>query len=70
MGFKTHDGELAAFLNFSQAFPQNFTALIDSYSTLESGMLNAIVVGKALIEAGIKNIGVRLDSGDLGELSR
>lgn len=69
-GFKTHDGELAAFLNFSLAFPENFMALIDSYSTLESGILNAIVVGKALIEAGIKNIGVRLDSGDLGELSK
>lgn len=49
LGFKSHDGELAAFLNFAQAFPQNFTALIDSYSTLESGMLNVVVVGKALI---------------------
>lgn len=57
-------------MNFSQAFPENFTALIDSYSTLESGILNAIVVGKALIEAGIRNIGVRLDSGELGELSK
>jgi nicotinate phosphoribosyltransferase len=70
LGFKTHDGELAAFLNFSQAFPNNFTALIDSYSTLESGMLNVVVVGKALIEAGIMSIGVRLDSGDLCELSK
>jgi nicotinate phosphoribosyltransferase len=70
LGFKTHDGELAAFLNFSQAFPNNFTALIDSYSTLESGILNVVVVGKALIEAGIKNIGIRLDSGDLCELSK
>lgn len=70
LGFKTHDGELAAFLNFAQAFPRNFTALIDSYSTLESGMLNVVIVGKALIEAGIKEIGIRLDSGDLCELSK
>lgn len=61
---------MAAFLNFSQAFPDNFVALIDSYSTVDSGMLNAIIVGMALIEAGIKNIGIRLDSGELGELSR
>jgi nicotinic acid phosphoribosyltransferase len=45
---------MAAFLNFAQSFPGNFTALIDSYSTLESGMLNVVAVGKALIEAGIK----------------
>ena len=49
LGFNTHDGELAAFLNFVQAFPGNFTALIDSYSTLESGIHNVVVVGKALI---------------------
>jgi nicotinate phosphoribosyltransferase len=61
---------LAAFLNFAQAFPENFTALIDSYSTLESGILNTIIVGTALIESGIKKIGIRLDSGDLGDLSK
>jgi hypothetical protein len=33
-------------------------------------MLNVVVVGKALIEAGINNIGIRLDSGDLCELSK
>lgn len=64
-GWKTHDGELAAFLGFAKTFPTNFKALIDTYSSLQSGMLNTIVVGKALISASITNIGIRLDSGDL-----
>jgi nicotinic acid phosphoribosyltransferase len=33
-------------------------------------MLNFIIVSKALIELGIKNVGIRLDSGDLCELSK
>lgn len=70
LGWKTHDGELAAFLGFAKTFPNNFKPLIDTYSTLESGVLNTIIVGKALIEAGITNIGIRLDSGDLCELSK
>lgn len=57
-------------MNFAIAFPDNFTTLIDSYDTLKSGMLNSIIVGSAMIEMGIDKIGVRLDSGDLGELSK
>jgi nicotinic acid phosphoribosyltransferase len=37
---------------------------------LESGILNTIIVGKALIEAGVAEIGIRLDSGDLCALSK
>lgn len=61
---------MASFLNFAIAFPGNFTTLIDSYDTLKSGMLNSILVGTAMIEMGIDKIGIRLDSGDLGELSK
>jgi nicotinate phosphoribosyltransferase len=65
LGLNTHDGELASFLAFAKSFPNNFKTLIDTYNTLESGMINTVIIGKALIEAGIYNIGIRLDSGDL-----
>lgn len=65
LGWKTHDGELAAFLAYAKAFPNSFRTLIDTYSTLDSGILNTIIVGRALISAGVTDIGLRLDSGDL-----
>lgn len=49
LGWSTHDGELTAFLAFAKTFPNNFKTLIDTYSTLESGIKNTIIVGKALI---------------------
>lgn len=70
LGWKTHDGELAAFLSYARSFSHNFKTLVDTYSTLESGILNTIVVSKALAEAGITKFGARLDSGDLCELSK
>lgn len=70
LNFETHDGELAAFLAYAKAFSNNFKTLIDTYSTLESGILNTIIVSKALSEAGINEYGIRLDSGDLCELSK
>jgi nicotinic acid phosphoribosyltransferase len=51
--WKTHDGELASFLSYAKSFSHNFKTLIDTYSTLESGILNTIIVAKALSEAGI-----------------
>lgn len=68
--WKTHDGELASFLSYAKSFSHNFKTLIDTYSTLESGILNTIIVAKALSEAGIERFGIRLDSGDLCDLSK
>ncbi len=65
----TNMGELAAFIMFAQAFPDNFLALIDTYDTLKSGTWNFILVGAALSELGYVPVGVRLDSGDLRYLS-
>lgn len=65
----TNDGELAAFIAYAHDHQNNFVALVDTYNTLNSGVPNFIVVGVALARLGIEPRGIRLDSGDLGELS-
>jgi nicotinate phosphoribosyltransferase len=66
----THEGELAAFVSYAQAFPEGFLALVDTYNTLTSGVPNFICVALALIQLGHKPIGLRLDSGDLAYFSK
>ena len=66
----TNDGEMAAFLAYAIAFPSTFLALVDTYSTLESGVPNFMAVSLALVRAGYTPVGIRLDSGDLAALSR
>ncbi|XP_057697305.1 nicotinate phosphoribosyltransferase isoform X2 [Corythoichthys intestinalis] len=61
---KIHEGELAAFLSYAIAYPQNFLPVIDSYS-VTCGLLNFCAVALALCELGYRPVGVRLDSGDL-----
>ncbi|XP_061680035.1 nicotinate phosphoribosyltransferase isoform X2 [Syngnathoides biaculeatus] len=61
---RIHEGELAAFLSYAIAYPQNFLPVIDSYS-VTSGLLNFCAVALALCELGYRPLGVRLDSGDL-----
>jgi len=65
----TNEGELAAFIAYATAFPDTFLCLIDTYETLESGLLNFILVALVLDDLGYKPAGVRLDSGDLAYLS-
>eukprot|EP01041_Mallomonas_annulata_P002399 gene2399-4653_t len=66
----TRESELAAFISYAQSFPSGFLALVDTYDTLSSGVPNFMAVGLALKSLGYKPIGIRLDSGDLGELSK
>ena len=61
--------ELEAFRTYSQVFPNNSTLLIDTYDTIQ-GAKNAAIIGKELEVQGKKLKAVRLDSGDLAELSK
>ena len=51
------------------AYPETFSSLVDSYSTLESGVKNYLLVCLVLKDLGYDGKGIRLDSGDLSDLS-
>lgn len=61
--------EAEAFERYAELYPSKAVFLIDTYNTLESGIIHAIETGKKLKERGYR-IGVRLDSGDIQYLSR
>ncbi len=60
--------EIESFIAFAQALPNNCVFLVDTYDTI-TGVKNAIRVGKMMREAGFEMIGIRLDSGDMAQLS-
>jgi len=66
----TNLGELYAFISYAYAYPNNFSSLVDSYSTINSGLKNFLVVALVLKSLGHEPIGIRLDSGDLAQLSK
>jgi nicotinate phosphoribosyltransferase len=61
--------EKEAFVNFAISNPDNVTLLIDTYDTLR-GAKRVIETAAVLHEKGIKVKGVRLDSGNIAELSK
>lgn len=62
------DTEAESFEAYAQAMPNNCIFLVDTYETIE-GVGHAIRAGRALREQGHHMIGIRLDSGDLADLS-
>lgn len=62
------DDELEAFQAYAAAMPNNCVFLVDTYDTLQ-GVRNAIKVGQWLRDNGHSFAGIRLDSGDLAQLS-
>jgi nicotinate phosphoribosyltransferase len=62
--------ELYAFVSFGCAFPKTFSSLVDSYNSKESGIKNFLLVGLALSDLGYTPLSIRLDSGDLADLSK
>jgi nicotinate phosphoribosyltransferase len=62
------DKEEEAFFEYAKIFPETSIFLVDTYNTIE-GVKKAIRVGKWLKAKGKRFLGIRLDSGDLAQLS-
>jgi nicotinate phosphoribosyltransferase len=63
------DEEIDAFRAFCKSFPENSVLLIDTYDTIEGARKAAQVAGE-MADQGFILKGVRLDSGDMTELSQ
>jgi nicotinate phosphoribosyltransferase len=61
--------ELEAFRAFARSFPDKTILLIDTYDTT-AGAQKAAIVGQEMAKEGHKLLGVRLDSGDMAQLSQ
>jgi nicotinate phosphoribosyltransferase len=63
------DHEIDSYRDYAEAFPKKCFLLIDTYNSIE-GAKKAVIVGKEMEKRGDRLLGVRLDSGDLSELSK
>jgi nicotinate phosphoribosyltransferase len=63
------DDERASFEAYAEAMPNNCIFLVDTYDTIQ-GVQHAIDVGRGLRARGHEMVGIRLDSGDLADLSQ
>ena len=63
--------EYTAFLTWAKHNPGNISLLIDTYSTISSGLANTIKLQKEVLDKqGLKVQSVRIDSGDIAYLSK
>jgi nicotinate phosphoribosyltransferase len=60
--------ELEAFQAYAKVMPHNCVLLVDTYNTVQ-GVKHAIEVGKQLRTEGADLLAIRLDSGDMADLS-
>ncbi|MEM3378505.1 MAG: nicotinate phosphoribosyltransferase [Candidatus Bathyarchaeia archaeon] len=65
----SYETEIEAFRAFAKTFPDKSTLLIDTYDEI-AGAEKAVAVAKELEAKGCRLGGVRLDSGDLVEVSK
>ncbi|MCX8153986.1 MAG: nicotinate phosphoribosyltransferase [Candidatus Bathyarchaeota archaeon] len=65
----SYEKEIEAFREFAKTFPDRSTLLIDTYDEL-AGAEKAVAIAKELEAKGCRLGGVRLDSGDLVEVSK
>ena len=63
------DAESDAFRAFADTFPDSTVLLIDTFDTIE-GARKAAIVAREMAERGHNLAGVRLDSGNMAELSK
>ncbi len=62
--------ELEAFRAYAKTYPDNCTLLVDTYSTLKSGIPNAIkAFNEEILPRGFRPKGIRIDSGDITYLT-
>jgi nicotinate phosphoribosyltransferase len=66
---EAHDSEEWAFRDFADIYGQGAILLVDTYDSIE-GIKTAARVAKDFAERGIRIRGIRLDSGDIIQLSR
>lgn len=62
------DSEMEAFEAYATAMPNNCIFLVDTYDSI-AGVHKAIRIGKSLEQSGHQMVGIRLDSGELDQLS-
>ncbi len=63
--------EYEAFKTYAKTYPENTLLLLDTYNTIDSGLVNAIRVHyDVLVPMGYRLKGLRIDSGDIAALSK
>lgn len=68
---QSFETEYEAFEAYANVYPDGCILLVDTYDTLNSGVVNAIKIAKKVLEPkGKKLSGIRLDSGDIAYLTK